>query len=141
VSVEALSTALRAEHAAVYGYGVVGAHLDAAGKASAADAENIHRNRRDALILRITQEKGDPPAGAAAYALPFPVTDRAGALKLAVALEAGAAVAWRQALGGTTGDDRTMALNALIDCAMRATQWRVTAGITPATVPFPGTPA
>jgi ferritin-like protein len=141
VSVEALSAALQAEHAAVYGYGVVGAHLDAAGKTTAADAENVHRNRRDALILRITQEKGNPPAAAAAYALPYPVTDRASALKLAVALEAGAAVAWRQALGGTTGDDRTMALNALIDCAMRATQWRVTGGITPATVPFPGTPA
>ena len=141
MSVEALSAALQAEHAAVYGYGVVGAHLDAAGKTSAADAENVHRNRRDALILRITQEKGNPPVAAAAYALPYPVTDRASALKLAVALEAGAAVAWRQALGGTTGDDRTMSLNALIDCAMRATQWRVTAGITPATVPFPGTPA
>ena len=140
MSVEALSAALQAEHAAVYGYGVVGAHLDPAGKTSAADAETVHRNRRDALILRITQEKGNPPAAAAAYSLPFPVTDRASALKLAVALEAGAAVAWRQALGGTTGDDRTMALNALIDCAMRATQWRVTAGITPATVPFPGTP-
>jgi Domain of unknown function (DUF4439) len=141
VSVEALAAALQAEHAAVYGYGVVGAHLDAAGKTSAADAENVHRNRRDALILRITQEKGNPPAAAAAYALPFPVVDRAGALKLAVALEAGAAVAWRSALGGTTGDDRSMALSALIDCAMRATQWRVTSGITPATVPFPGTPA
>jgi Domain of unknown function (DUF4439) len=141
VTVEALSAALSAEHAAVYGYGVVGAHLDAAGKAAAADAENVHRNRRDALILRLTQEKVTPPAAAAAYALPFQVTDRVTALKLAVALEAGAAVAWRSALGGTIGDDRAMALNALIDCAMRATQWRVTAGITPATVPFPGTPA
>jgi hypothetical protein len=141
VSVEALAAALQAEHAAVFGYGVVGAHLDAATRTAAADAENAHRNRRDALILRIVQEKATPPAAAAAYALPFPVGDRASALKLAVALEAGAAVAWRSALGGTTADDRTMALNALIDCATRATQWRVTAGITPATVPFPGAPS
>jgi Domain of unknown function (DUF4439) len=141
VTVEALSAALSAEHAAVFGYGVVGAHLDTAGKTAAADAENVHRNRRDALILRLTQEKATPPAAAAAYALPFAVTDRATALKLAVALEAGAAVAWRQAIGGSTDDDRKMALDALIDCAMRATQWRVAAGITPTTVPFPGTPA
>jgi hypothetical protein len=141
VTVEALSAALSAEHAAVFGYGVVGAHIDAAGKTAAADAENVHRNRRDALILRLTQEKANPPAAAAAYALPFAVTDRASALKLAVALEAGAAVAWRQAIGGTTDDDRKMALDALIDCAMRATQWRVAAGITPTTVPFPGTSA
>ena len=141
MTVEALSAALSAEHAAVYGYGVVGAHLDPATRPAAADAENVHRNRRDALILRLTNEKANPPAAAAAYALPFPVTDRASALRLAVALEAGAAVAWRQALGGTTGDDRKMALDALTDCALRATQWRVTAGITPATVPFPGTPA
>jgi hypothetical protein len=141
VSVEALSAALQAEHAAVYGYGIVGAHLDPGGKAVAADAENVHRNRRDALLLRLTSDKANPPAAAAAYALPFPVTDRASALRLAVALEAGAAVAWRQALGGTSGDDRKLALDALIDCATRATQWRSTAGITPATVPFPGTPA
>jgi hypothetical protein len=141
VTVDALSAALSAEHAAVYGYDVVGAHLDPATRAAAADAENVHRNRRDALILRLTNEKANPPAAAAAYAMPFAVTDRASALRLAVALEAGTAVAWRQAVGGTSGDDRKMALDALIDCAMRATQWRVTAGITPATVPFPGAPS
>ena len=133
--------ALSAEHAAIFGYGVVGAHLDPAGKAVAADAEAAHRNRRDALVAAADPGEGGrrrprPPA----YALPFPVTDRASALKLAVALEDGAAAAWRQALGPTTGDDRTMALNALIDCAVRATRWRAAAGITPVTVPFPGAP-
>jgi hypothetical protein len=141
VTSEALATALTAEHAAVFGYGVVGAHLDAAGKAVAADAEAVHRNRRDALVVRLTREKQAPPAASAAYALPFPVTDRTSALQLAVALEAGAAAAWRQALGPTTGEDRTMALNALMDCALRATRWRAAAGITPVIVPFPGAPA
>ena len=67
------------------------------------------------------------------------MTDRDSALKLAVALEDGAARAWRQTLAGTTGDDRKLALDALIDCAVRATHWRTTAGTTPAVVAFPGT--
>ena len=139
-STEALALALKAEHAAVFGYGLVGAHLDPATQPAARDAELVHRNRRDALILRLTQEKATPPPASAAYATPFPVTDRDSALRLAVALETGAAAAWHQAIGGTTGDDRSMALNALIDGAVRATQWRVTAGITPTTVAFPGQP-
>ncbi|MEV5446989.1 DUF4439 domain-containing protein [Streptomyces sp. NPDC052644] len=44
------------------------------------------------------------------------------------------------ALPVTTGADRTRALNALTDCAVRATRWRRSAGITPLTVPFPGSP-
>ena len=50
---EGFGAALAAEHAAVYGYGVVGAHLDNAGKATARDAEQAHRNRRDAIADRI----------------------------------------------------------------------------------------
>jgi Domain of unknown function (DUF4439) len=137
---DALAVALAAEHVAVFGYGVVGAHLDAAGKATAADAELAHRNRRDALILRLSQDKTEAPAAAAAYTLPFPVTDRASAIRLAVTLEAGTAAAWKQALGFTTESDRKLALDALTDCAVRATRWRQAGGITPVAVQFPGNP-
>jgi Domain of unknown function (DUF4439) len=136
---EALSVALTAEHAAIFGYGVVGAHLDPDGQNAARACEAVHRDRRDAISLRIAAAGGVPAPAAAAYALPFPVVDPASAMKLAVALEEGAAGAWRTALGGTTGDDRKVALDALTACALQATRWRGRAGITPVTIPFPGT--
>jgi hypothetical protein len=136
---DALSAALTAEHAAIFGYGVVGAHLDPDGQNAARACEAVHRDRRDAISLRIAAAGGTPAPAAPAYALPFPVGDPASAMKLAVALEEGAAGAWRTALGGTTGDDRKVALEALTACALQATRWRGRAGITPVTIPFPGT--
>jgi ferritin-like protein len=140
-STEVFTAALAAEHACIFGYGVVGAHLDKAGQDLARQAETAHRNRRDALVVRIAAASATPPAAAAAYVLPFPVTDRSSALKLAVALEEGTGRAWRQVLPVTSGEERKFALDALIDCAVRATRWRMVAGISPATVPFPGAPA
>ena len=117
------------------------AHLDAATQAVAHDADNAHRNRRDDLLLRLSSAKVTPPAAAAAYTLPFPVTDRVSALKLAVVLEEGTARAWRSAVAATTDDERKLSLNALTDCAIRAAQWKKDAGVSPVIVPFPGAPA
>jgi hypothetical protein len=41
-------------------------------------------------------------------------------------------------LPAVTGTDRARALTALVDAAVRATGWRLAAGVAPATVPFPG---
>lgn len=136
-----LQDALEAEHAAIFGYGVVGSHLGGSDQTAAAQAEAAHRRRRDALILVLTTAKATPAAGQAAYELPFAVSDRASALKLAIALEEGTGRAWHQALAATTGSDRKLALDGLTDCAVRATRWRRLSGITPTTVPFPGTSA
>jgi hypothetical protein len=137
--IQALSAALTGEHAAIFGYGVVGAHLDPDGQNGARACESVHRDRRDAISLLVAAAGGTPAPAAAAYALPFSVTDAASAMKLAVALEEGAAGAWRTALGGTTGDNRKVALDALTACAIQATRWRVKAGIVPLTITFPGT--
>jgi hypothetical protein len=138
---EALAAALSAEHAAIFGYGVVGAHLDPATQKEARDSETAHRNRRDDLLLRLSAASATAPPAAAAYTLPFPVTDKDTAIKLAVNLEEGTARAWRAAVGAGTGDERKLALEALTDCAVRATQWKKTAGLSPVVVPFPGAPA
>jgi Domain of unknown function (DUF4439) len=138
VTVEALQTALEAEHAAIYGYGVVGAHLDGDAQNVARQAEAAHRDRRDDIALRIEAAGGALVPAAPAYALPFPVSDPGSALRLAVALEEGAAGAWRAALGGTADDDRRLALEAYIGCAVMATRWRKAAGVAPLTLPFPG---
>ena len=108
-STDALAEALAAEHAAIFGYGAVGARLDKAGQEAARQAETAHRNRRDALVVRIAAASATPPPAAPAYQLPFPVTNRASALRLAIALEEGAAQAWRRALPVTSGDDRRLA--------------------------------
>jgi hypothetical protein len=72
------------------------------------------------------------------YALPAPVTDRASALRLALTIEERTAAIWAVALAETTGEDRKLALDALVDGATRATRVRRAAGVDPATVPFPG---
>ncbi|MGV9632289.1 DUF4439 domain-containing protein, partial [Streptomyces sp. NPDC003487] len=47
--IEALQAALAAEHAAVYGYGVVGGRIGETRRAEARAAYAAHRARRDAL--------------------------------------------------------------------------------------------
>ena len=78
------------------------------------------------------------PAG---YRLPFEVTDRDTALKLAVHVEDGVAQAWRVVLPVTEDAERADALSALTESAVRATRWRRLAEVTPLTLPFPGRPS
>jgi hypothetical protein len=138
---EALGAALTAEYAAIFAYGPIGVQLADAARRAAREAEAAHRRRRDGLVLRLSTGNGTVPAGQAGYALPYPVTDRASALRLAVEVEERTAAYWRAALAATTGAERTRALEALTDCALRAARWRRTAGVSPSTVPFPGRPA
>jgi hypothetical protein len=78
------------------------------------------------------------PVAEPAYALPAPVTDQASALRLALTIEERTAAVWRAALLDTSGDDRRVAVDALVDCAIRGTRLRKAAGVTPTTVTFPG---
>jgi hypothetical protein len=138
--VTGLADALRAEYAAVFGYGVVGAHVAGRLLVATRKAEEAHRRRRDAVLDRLSSgDKTPPPAAEPAYTLPFPVTDRNGAVKLAIHLEERTAAIWRAVLGGVRGADRQLALDALVDSAVLATRWRSVAGM-PATVPLPGAP-
>jgi hypothetical protein len=134
-----LVAAVKAEHAAIYAYGVLGARLDQNTVAFAVDADAAHRRLRDAVAARLTAAKVTPPPPEPAYLLPKPVTDRASALALAIEVEQRAAAVWREALADTTGDDRRLALTALVDGAVRATRARTLAGVRPVTVALPGT--
>ncbi|MFC0529645.1 ferritin-like domain-containing protein [Phytohabitans kaempferiae] len=138
MSPESLASALNAEHAAIFAYGPIGVRLDAASVAEARDAEAAHRARRDTLVLRLTELGTTPPPAAPSYELPYPLTDRSAALRLATEIEERTAAVWRAALPATAGADRATALAGLTDCAVRATRWRRRAGVAPATVPFPG---
>jgi hypothetical protein len=132
-----LADALAGEHAAIYGYGVLGAHLTGSALDAARAAEAAHRTRRDTLFVQLTGADQPAPAAAPAYTLPFAVTDQATAITLATQIEERTGTVWRAALPDVTGDRRGFALDALTDCALRAARWRRTAGQTPGTVPLP----
>ncbi|GAA2617696.1 ferritin-like domain-containing protein [Dactylosporangium fulvum] len=135
---ERLVATLQAEHAAIYGYGMAGPKFDGGAVNLARTAEAAHRTRRDALIVRLAGAGVTPPPAAPAYTLPFPITDRASALKLAVLIEERTGAQWRLALPATAGEVRKLSLDALVDCAARAVAFRQAAGVTPVSVPFPG---
>jgi uncharacterized protein DUF4439 len=138
----ALSEALAAEHAAVWGYGVVGAALDPTAQASAGASETAHRDIRDQVITLLAG-RGTAPVGAqGAYALPFPVLSATDAAALAVVLEDGVAAAWVRVLDQSVErSTRELAVGALTATEGRAVGWRTAAGQTPVTSAFPGLPA
>jgi len=136
---EALQLALAAEHATIWGYGVVGGQLPAREQPVAKTADQAHRARRDALAAALVARVPTLQAGAPSYELPFPVADAPSARRLAVHLEERLAAIWRAALTAVTDlPDRQLVLTALTDAAIRAVGWRLSVPGESATVPFPG---
>src|SRR4051812_42118605 len=90
----ALGGALAAEHAAVWGYGVVGAALGGDARQQATYAESAHRDARDQVSALLAERKADVVDAKGAYALPFPVLSEADAAALGAVLEDGVAAAW-----------------------------------------------
>ncbi|MFJ5122778.1 ferritin-like domain-containing protein [Kitasatospora sp. NPDC088548] len=134
-AVTALQRALSSEHAAVYGYGVVGARLpDDQQRADARTALAAHQARRDAWQRVLGGVGVTPSAAAAGYQLPFAVTDAAGAGRLAAHIETRLAAVYADLVAATTGPQRATAADSLRDSALRARRWGAAA------TPFPGLP-
>lgn len=132
---ELLAGLLAAEHAAVFGYAVLGARLPEPLRAQALRAVDAHRARRDALAARL-----GPGSPVAEPGYDVEVDDSPQALALAVALEEGLAARWRDLLGAAAdAGDRRLGLSGLTETAVRAAHWRLAAGSPAATVAFPGT--
>ncbi|WP_369252642.1 ferritin-like domain-containing protein [Streptomyces sp. R41] len=121
---KALQAALGAEHAVVYGYGVVGGKIGAGRRSEARAAYDAHRARRDELVRAVRDLGGKPEASAAAYALPFAVKDSATAVRLAAELEERVAGVYSDLVRASTGDQRRTAAEALREAAVRAVRWR-----------------
>lgn len=137
MSVPLLTALLDASYATVYGYGVLGARLDEKPRELARLAYDGHRARRDQLVARLTEAGGDPEPPAPAYDVTVASADEA--LRLAVLLEEGMAVRWRDLIAGTDERPlRELAVAGLQECAVRAAQWRTQAGMSPSTVALPG---
>jgi hypothetical protein len=119
----ALQSALAAEHAAVYGYGVVGSHLTGAEKQAAQRDWAEHQVARDALESALTALGAQPVAAQDAYQLPFPVRSSGAAISLAAFLEDRVATAY---LGLVALDHRGLrewGAAQVRASALRATAW------------------
>ncbi|WP_441246047.1 ferritin-like domain-containing protein [Kitasatospora sp. McL0602] len=132
----AVQSALAAEHAAVYGYGVIGGHLPAGPQREDGHASYAaHEARRDAWQRLLATGGATPAAAAAGYRLPFAVTNPATAADLAVHIEAQLTAVYADLVAATTGPLRSTAAETLRDSAFRARHW---GGTLPA---LPGIPA
>lgn len=130
--VAALQAALAAEHAAIYGYGVVGAHLHGTRLATATADWVAHQRSRDDLEAMLRSRAVQPVPAAVAYQLPEPVRNVRTAVALAVDLEDRIAAAYLGLVATTAPATRTFGALQLRAAALRATYWRG------GPVPFPG---
>ncbi|MBT2459722.1 ferritin-like domain-containing protein [Streptomyces sp. ISL-86] len=121
---EAAQSALAAEHAAVYGYGVIGARTSAARSAEAREAYGGHLARRDALTRTVRGLGGTPRPAEAAYAMPFELIGPADAERLAAVIEDRVAGAYSDLVRAAEGQLRREAADALSAAAVRAARWR-----------------
>ncbi|MFD5870303.1 ferritin-like domain-containing protein [Streptomyces sp. NPDC060322] len=131
-TLRAAQAALAAEHAAVYGYGVLGGRLEGGRRGDATAACDAHRSRRDGLTRTVRDLGGAPVAAHAAYALPFAARDPAAAMRLAAVLEDRVAGVYSDLVRASQGPLRQDAAGALREAAVRAVRWRGTG------VAFPG---
>ncbi len=119
----ALQSALAAENAAIYGYGVAGAQLGTTARNLALRNWTQHQMARDRLEAILTSLGVKPVAAQPAYRLPFPVHGTGAAISLAGYLENQVASAY---LGIVALDDprlRAWGAGQAQACALRATTW------------------
>jgi hypothetical protein len=133
-AIPALQAVLAAEQAAVYGYGVAGAHLSGASQGTAQQYWTLHREARDTLTAMIAARGTTPVAAHAYYDLPFPVTSSATAEALAAHLEDGVTAAYLNLVAVDNASLRNFGALTVQAAAGRAAHWRGS------TVAFPGLP-
>jgi hypothetical protein len=134
-TIAALQGALAAEHAVVYGYGVVGAMLTGTEQSDARTYWTAHQVARDTLVTMLVKLGATPVAASPAYKLPFAVTGTESAARLAAVLENGVTRAYLGLVAVSDPALRTFAAQAMQASASRALAWSGT------TIAFPGMPA
>ncbi len=140
-STDALATALQAEYAAVFAFGVIASRAAESRADLVATSAADHRARRDALAEALRAADEDVPPAAIGYRLGEDVTDAASAARAAVTVEQDCAEAYRAGLERTdTPELRTLCLDGLTATAIRRAKWRLAAGLSPSTTALPGDP-
>ncbi len=122
-AIDALQTALAAEHAAVFVYGALGGQTSSSGAptlyAAITSAYTTHRGRRDALITRLVGLGATPVAAQPGYELPADLGTSAAVTERARLLEEAAAATYAYLVASTSTDARAWAIDALLDAAVR----------------------
>jgi Domain of unknown function (DUF4439) len=131
-AVRALRTAIAAEDAAIFGYGVAGAHLAPAQRAQASRDWVEHEAARDSLAALLAARGGQPVSAAAEYQLPFPVRGAGAAAELAAVLEDRVTAAYLGLVALTDPALRALGARGVQAAALRAAAWRES------TLAFPG---
>jgi len=123
-AVQALQAALAAEDAAIFGYGVAGAHLSGTRKTAAEQDWTGHNEARDTLTAMISALGATPVAAQAYYRLPSQVHSAASAMALAAYLEDGVTRAYLGLVAVSDQRLRTFGALAMQSSAERAAFWR-----------------
>jgi hypothetical protein len=120
----ALQAALAAEDAAIFGYGVAGAHLSGSRQSAAEQDWTAHQRARDTLTSMIAALGATPAAAQASYQLPFAVTGASTAMTLAAYLEDRVTRAYLGLVAASSTKLRTFGATAMQAAAQRAAYWR-----------------
>jgi hypothetical protein len=144
-TVRALQAALTAEHATIYGYGIVGAYLSGNSQATATDDWVAHQVARDRLEVMLRSLGAQPAAAAVAYQLPAPVHSASEAVSLAALLEDRIATAYLGLVALSNASIRNFGALQVQASALRGAAWRggtvAFPGMTPAALAVPRKPA
>jgi Domain of unknown function (DUF4439) len=121
---DALQGVLAGEHAAVYAYGIVGAHLEGhADRDAARAAYALHLARRDHVAAVILTAGAVPVGALVGYDVGGPLTSHVAARALAARVEAATAGPYADLVTATTGAERGSASGWLVDAAVRSVRW------------------
>ena len=125
---DALQTALAAEHAALHVYGTLGARTSLSETpvlyADVSTAYADHRARRDLLTARVRDHGGEPVAAQAAYELLAPLDTPDAVTRAALEIERRCESTYAWVVEQTSGADRRLAVSSLRVAAVRALAFR-----------------
>ena len=121
--IDRLQLALAGEHAAVYGYGVVGGRLTSNTSRALADL-NAHRSARDQLSRLIVSKGVEPVPADPFYAVDISAGTQKQLVTTAIAIEDRLSDLYAELMLENDAAARGIAVEQLQGCAVRATQWR-----------------
>jgi len=127
-TVDALQTALAAEHATLYLYGVLGAQTSRSATpalyADVSEAYAAHRGRRDELSRFVLDERGTPVASEPTYEIPGPLGSAERVTAATLVLERSCAETYAWLVANTVGPHRRWGVQALTSTAVRVLTFR-----------------
>lgn len=118
-----LQLALAGEHAAIYGYGVVGGRLTSQSGRALTNL-NAHRSARDQLSRLIVSKGAEPVPADPFYAVDISAGTQKQLVTTAIAIEDRLSVLYAELMLEKDASARGIAVEQLQGCAVRATQWR-----------------